>query len=199
MGRRPLLAILLSGAQGLEKTLKILRINMNESTPRAVDVGDEQECNGRDQRENQKQDASPFGVSGSVADQQIAADCDQSHQRPRGMGNSVPPGGLCVSLRVQHIVHAGNRQGNNRIRLRRRRHYNRRPHLVLQLRGSGIDLVKLVFVARQVEGDSLIEVASEQLPHFCRVGGRQQARPDEVRCRWRWPPPPRSSCADRTG
>jgi hypothetical protein len=40
---------LMSG-EGLDKTLQILRIHMNKAAARAVDVRDEQERNGQDQR-----------------------------------------------------------------------------------------------------------------------------------------------------
>jgi hypothetical protein len=135
-------------------------------------------------------------ASRTIADQNVAADGDQSHQSPGRRGNPVPPGSLGVSRRVQHIVHARNGQGDHGCRLRCSRGPERRPQLVLQLSSNCIDLPKLLLVAGPIEQDPLVEIFPEKRTH-CR---RQAAgRPGGILCRSRWPLPPCNSCADRSG
>jgi hypothetical protein len=56
-------------------------------------------------------------------------------------------GGLRISLRVQHIVHTRNIQGDDGILLHRGNLLDGGPQLVLQFSGVTVDLPKLNLVA----------------------------------------------------
>ena len=61
----------------------------------------------------------------------------------------VPKGSLRVSLRVQHVVHARNDEGDNGCRLFSRCWLDRRPQLGLQLNSAGADLPQLFFIVNR--------------------------------------------------
>ena len=66
-------------------------------------------------------------------------------------------------------------------RLRRSRSLDRGPQLGLQSSRIGIDLPKLLLIARFIEQNALIEIILQQCAHFRRIGGRQQVCPDVFR------------------
>ena len=92
----------------------------------------------------------------TITEQQVAADGDQGQQTPGRKRDSIPPGSLRVSLRVQYIVHARNGQGDDGCRLRCGRGLDRGPQLALQLSRIGIDLPKLLLIAGPIEQDTLV-------------------------------------------
>jgi hypothetical protein len=75
---------------------------------------------------------------------------------PTPRGDPVPPRSLRVSLRVQHVIHARDRQRHHRIWICRRRPLKRGPQIRLQLCRIGIDLPELLRIAGRAEQDALI-------------------------------------------
>ena len=100
------------------------------------------------------------------------------HQRPGRHGNPVPPSGLRISLRVQHVIHAGNHQCQHGIRLSRGRRPHRVPQLLLQPESLAVDIVEPPRIARAVERNTLCEVALEQAtaPTAASAVGNRSAR-----------------------
>ena len=80
-----------------------------------------------------------------------------------GMRFHKPPGHIPG---VQHIVHARDHQGDDRIRLRDTRRLDHGPELGLQLIGSGIDLLQLLPVGGGIKQDPLIEIIYQQPAPF---------------------------------
>src|SRR5258708_33350718 len=114
----------------------------------------------------------------TITDQQVAADGDHGQQTPGRKRDSVQPGSLSISLRVQYIVHARNGQGDDACRLSCGRGLDRGPQLALQLSRIGIDLPKLLLTTGPIEQDTIIEVVPKQCTYSGRVGGRQDVGPD---------------------
>ncbi len=156
-------------------------VHADHSGARAVDVGDEKERDRHDERQNHKQEGARCQLARAVAQQNVAEDRDRSHQGPGGNRDSIVPGRLRIALRVQHVVHARDRQRDDGVRLRRARCADRRPQIGLQLAGLCADLPKLPSIAGHVEQDSLIDVAPQQRAHALAIGGREQVGPEIFR------------------
>ena len=154
------------------QTQQIKRTYANDAAARAVDVRNEEEREPHDKWQHQEQAGFHLGVMRAVTDQQVAPDGDPRHQAPCRERNPVPPRGLRVSLRIQHIVHSRDGQSNYGCRLRSRRNFDERPQLGLLLGGLGIDSPKLLRVARRIEQDTLVEVGPKQRTDLCRIRRR---------------------------
>src|SRR6516164_2081384 len=69
-------------------------------------------------------------------------------------------GCMSVALRAQHVVHSGDCESGELIRLYRGRPHSS-PHLLLQAGGLLVDLVKTISIPSAEELNSLGEVAAE--------------------------------------
>jgi len=134
---------------------------VDEAAARAVDVGDEQEGDRQDKRQDEEKRALTLWVFEVVAEQDVAADGDERHQAPGGEGDAVPPGGLGVALRVEHIVHAGDGEADDGGRLRGGGGADGGPEVGLELRGVGVDVVETASTGL-IEEDALIKVFAEE-------------------------------------
>src|SRR5215469_14249730 len=85
-------------SQPARDTHQVMRVHANHACAWTVQISDGKERDGNDQRQNEKQLGLLFAMR-HVAEQDIAANSDQSHQGPCRNLNAFSPGCLCVSLR----------------------------------------------------------------------------------------------------
>jgi hypothetical protein len=64
--------------KGFGKAGQVLRVYMNKAVARGINVRDEHERDGNQQRQNREQSGFRPGAAGAIADQQIAADGNRS-------------------------------------------------------------------------------------------------------------------------
>ena len=139
---------------------KILRRYVYDATTcRAIDVRDEKKCYGDNQWQYEEHAAS-FQVACRDTEHQVAQDRDEPHERPRFSGDAIPPSRLSVALRAQDVVHSGDGESGELIRLYGGRSHSR-PHLLLQSGRPLIDLAKTISIPGAEELNPFVEVAAE--------------------------------------
>src|SRR5580700_3058353 len=89
----------------LGKAHEIERPHVNDTSPRAIDVCYEEERDRHNQRHDQEHHKLGASAANAITDKKVATEGDDQHQKPCRWRDAVPPCGLCVSLRIQHIVH----------------------------------------------------------------------------------------------
>ena len=147
-------------AQEFAESQKILRRHVNDAaTARTIDVGDEKKCYCHDQWQHQEHTAT-FQVAGGNTDHQVAQDRDEPHEHPRFSRDTVPPGRLSVALRAQDVVHSGDGESGEMIRLYGGCSHGR-PHLLLQAGGLLIERAKPISIPGAEELNSIGEVTAE--------------------------------------
>src|ERR1700730_14013349 len=174
-----------SSPKRLRQAFQVLWIDVDQAMPRSIDIGDQKEGNRDDQRQHESKLSRGLAVSRPVAEQHVGAQGDGRHETPRGGRNPVPERGLRVALRIDHVVHASERQRRNRRWLRGGRSADRSPEISLQLAGPRIDLRPPSIVVSDVEQDALAEVVAKKLAHICSIRrrqkvGAQDSGPDRV-------------------
>ena len=87
-------------------------VHVDDAAVRTIKVGDKKKRDGYDYRQDEQEEL-PFATL-AVADQEVTEECHQGHHRPCADGYPVPPGSLRVALRIEHIVHAGDRKRRRR-------------------------------------------------------------------------------------
>src|SRR5262245_54503534 len=160
----------LTGGYGLRQGDQVLRQHADDARARAVNIGDQEERNRHDNRQDKCQ---PACVALSISEQQAARYGDQAHQSPGRDWYAIPPRRLSVTLRVQHIVHARHDKGFHSGLLRGQSTQHARPKLGLQPCSFGVDLGDLTGIASNIERDALIEVAPQQVAQLRGLRGRQ--------------------------
>src|SRR5581483_1954379 len=115
---------------------EIVRRHANDAGTWIVDVGYKEERYGDDHRQDEGQ---PAGSAFAIAEQEVAGDRCDHHQRPRPERYPIPPGGLSVALRVQHVIHPADDESHYRRLLLTGAARNCRPKLRLQPSGVVID------------------------------------------------------------
>ena len=136
-------------------------MHANDPSPWAVDVCDEQNRNGHDNRHDQKEERTSSPLA--VAEEHITRDCDKAHQSPRRRWYAIPPGSLCTTLRVEHIVHAGDGERGDRRGISVRRWNDRRPEFRLQLLRFRLNLPDVALAFALIELDPLIEPLPDEV------------------------------------
>ena len=150
-------------------------MHANDPSPGAVNVCDEQNRNGHDNRHDQKEERTSSPLA--VAEEHITRHCDEAHQSPRRRWYAIPPGSLCTTLRVEHIVHAGDGERGNRRRISVRRWEDRRPEFRLQLLRFCLDLPDVALAFALIELDPLIEPLADEVADGQSAFGGQQIGP----------------------
>jgi hypothetical protein len=103
-----------------------------ESAPRTVNVSYERKTYGKSDRQNDKEERA-FPAR-HQSHQQVAEDADRYQKQPGSGRDTVPPGSLGVSLRIEHVIHARNDEGRYGCRSRLSGRHDCGPHFILQSR-----------------------------------------------------------------
>src|SRR2546423_2450794 len=82
---------------------QVFWLHPNHTSSRAINIGDEEVRNRNGKGQDDKQHTHSMCT---VTDQEVTTDGDYFQQDPGFGRDSVPPGGLSISLRVQNIIHS---------------------------------------------------------------------------------------------
>jgi hypothetical protein len=147
-------------------------VHVDHAAVRTIKIGDQKKGDGYDDRQDEQEEL-PFATL-AIADEEVTGDCHQDHRRPCADGYPVPPGSRRVALRIEHIVHAGDRKRRRRggVAGRCRAHHN--PERVLYTCRLLSNFRGDARVAFFIEGNAQIEIFPQQFARARTCVPRQQ-------------------------
>jgi hypothetical protein len=162
-------------AERLLEAGEIGRIDVDESAAGAIYVRDEEEGDRNNDGKDEEHTRACAGVAGAVADEQIAAAGDRDQEPPRGSRDAVAPSGEGIAAGVEDAVHSGDGEdgeGSGRGLGARKDEIG---HAILELVGVRADLLKALFIALAIKGDTKVDVVAEHGADFSGSGRGEQS------------------------